>query len=101
MGGGSEGGGGGGWDPTPPRVPLWSPRRRANIFSAEILLAPKAPKQNFGCQPQTLEGEMGGGGGPGGLPLLFLRCTAVLIHLGHHKAALGRKREAGQMGGKG
>ena len=24
---------------------------------ASILLAPKAPKQNFGCQPQTLEGE--------------------------------------------
>ena len=29
-------------------------------FEASILLAPKAPKQNFGCQPQTLEGEEGG-----------------------------------------
>ena len=27
------------------------------IFKASILLAPKAPKQNFGCQPQTLEGD--------------------------------------------
>ena len=42
----------------PPRVPA----------EAQILLAPKAPKQNFGCQPQTLEGEEGG------------RCTAVLKH---------------------
>ena len=40
-----------------------------NIFEAYILLAPKAPKQSFGCQPQTLEGEEGGGvqGGGGGV----------------------------------
>ena len=31
-----------------------------------ILLAPKAPKQNFGCQPQTLEGDEVGGGVQGG-----------------------------------
>ena len=33
-------------------------------------MAPKAPKQNFGCQPQTLEGEEGEGGlgGGGGTP---------------------------------
>ena len=28
--------------------------------------SPKAPKQNFGFQPQTLEGEEGGGGGSRG-----------------------------------
>ena len=49
--------------PPPPRVPLLVLRRwRAKIFSASILLAPKAPKQNFGCQPQTVEGEGGGRG---------------------------------------
>ena len=36
-------------------------------FEAEILLAAKAPKQNFGCQPPTLEGEEGGGLGGGGV----------------------------------
>ena len=37
-----------------------------------------APKQNFGCQPPTLEGDEGGeGGSRGGLPPLLLRCTAV------------------------
>ena len=44
-GGGGLKGRGGGWDIPPLRVPLWFP-----------------PKQNFGCQPQTLEGEEGGGG---------------------------------------
>ena len=34
-----------------------SGRRRAENFEASILLAPKAPKHKFGCQPQTLEGE--------------------------------------------
>ena len=34
--------------------------------------------QNFSCQPQTLEGEEGGGGGEGGVAPLLLRCTAVL-----------------------
>ena len=51
-------------------------------FEAEILLAPKAPKQNFGYQPQTLEGEGGGGDWGlrgGGVPLLLLRRTAVII----------------------
>ena len=58
-------------------VPLWSPPKAGQKFlEAEILLAPKAPKQNFGCQPQTLEGEEGGGG----VPPLLLRCTAVLTH---------------------
>ena len=33
------------------------------IFEASILLALKAPKQNFGCQPQTLQEEEGGGEG--------------------------------------
>ena len=28
-----------------------------------MLLGPKAPKQKFGCQPQTLEREEGGPGG--------------------------------------
>ena len=50
-----------------------------NIFEAQILLAPKAPKQNVGCQPRTLEGEGGSRGGGGVTPLL-LRCTALLIH---------------------
>ena len=46
-------GGRGVWPgPPPPRVPLWS-----LWFEAEILLAPKAPRQNFGCQPQTSEGH--------------------------------------------
>ena len=41
----------------------------AENFEAEILSAPNAPKQNFGCQPQTLEGEEGGGvQGGGGVP---------------------------------
>ena len=43
-----------------------------NILKLKIPLAPKAPKQNFGCHAQTLEGEEGGGG--------LLRCTAFLIH---------------------
>ena len=49
-------------------------------------LAPKAPKQNFGCQPQTLEEALQerGGRGPGGTGVLvspfLLRRTAVLIH---------------------
>ena len=42
--------------PPPPKVRLWSPP----MVPAFNLLAPKAPKQNFGCQPQTLEGEEGG-----------------------------------------
>ena len=65
-------GGGFGWGPPPPRV---LPMVPAKTFEASILLAQKAPKQNFGCQPQTLEGEERGGGVP-----LFLRCAAVLIH---------------------
>ena len=39
--------------------------------TASMLLAPKAPKQNFGCQPPTLEGEEGGGGPGGGYPQGF------------------------------
>ena len=36
----------------------YGPRRgRAKIFSVYIFLAPKALKQNFGCQPGTLKGE--------------------------------------------
>ena len=67
----------GGWlgPPLLPGSPYGPRQRRAETFEASILLAPKAPKQNFGCQPQTLEGE----GGGGGLPLL-LRCTAGLTH---------------------
>ena len=51
--------------------------KAGKMFSAEILLAPKAPNQKFGCQPQILEGEeeVPGGGTP-----LLLRCTAVLMH---------------------
>ena len=47
-------------------------------FKASILLALKALKQNFGCQPQTLEGEEGGGSWGGGGVLL--RSTAVPLH---------------------
>ena len=81
--------------PPPPRVPLWSPPKGGGsrggrgvwlgppssegrptapaeggprIIEASILLAPKAPTQHFGCQPQTLEGEEEGGGGQGGNP---------------------------------
>ena len=39
---------------------------------AQILLAPKAPKQNFGCLPQTLEGE---GGAP---PAVYGRSSTSL-----------------------
>ena len=56
-------GGGGGLAGTPllPGSPYGPRRRRAESFEASIVLAPKAPKQNSGCQPQTLEGEEGGG----------------------------------------
>ena len=73
-----------GWDPLLPGSPYGPRRRRAKDFEASILLGPKGPKQNFGCQPQTLEGEEGGGGGPGGAyPPLLLRSTAILIHPVH------------------
>ena len=59
--GGSEGGGLAG-----PPLLLWSPsgprRRLAENFDAKFLAAPKAPHQNFGYRPQTLEREQGGGG---------------------------------------
>ena len=45
----------------PPRVPLWSPK----FFNRK---SSSAPKQNFGCQPQTLERKEGGGGSMGGGP---------------------------------
>ena len=61
-----KGGRGFGWDPLLPKPPYGPRRRRAKIFGAWILLAPKAPKQNFGCQ-QHWKGRRGGGeGGPGG-----------------------------------
>ena len=53
------------------------------IFEAEILLAPKVPKQKFGCQPQTLAGEEEGGGGSGGVPppppAVYGRSNASLV----------------------
>ena len=69
--GGSEGGRGRGvWlghpsSQGPPMVPA-----EGENLEASILLAPKAPKQHFGCQPQTLEGQGRGvqGGGGGGYP---------------------------------
>ena len=72
-----QGGGGGLGPPSSRGSPCGPCQRRAKIVEAQILLAPKAPKQNFGGQPQTLEGDEGG---PGGVPPLLLRCTAVLIH---------------------
>ena len=69
MGGGGtardvlEGGGGEGvcgWDPPSSQRPPMAPAEGgAEHFEAEILLAPKAPKENCGCQPQTSEGEGG------------------------------------------
>ena len=52
----------GGWAVTPLLLgfPYGPRRRRAKNFEASILLA---PKQIFGCQPQTLQGEEGEGGG--------------------------------------
>ena len=70
---GSEGGFGGG--PPPPRAPLWSPPKAGQNFGAQILLAPKAPKQKFGCQPQTLEGEGGGDPPP---PAVYSRSNTSL-----------------------
>ena len=83
MGGGGSKGGVWLGPPLLPGSPCGPRRRRAKHFEASILLAPKALKQNFGCQPQTLEGEGGGGlGGPGegGTPPLLLRRMAVLTH---------------------
>ena len=61
---GSEGEGGGSAGPPssygPPVVPS---EGGPKIFEASILLAPKVPKQTFGCQPQTLQEEEGGGEG--------------------------------------
>ena len=65
RGGGSEGGregGGGGFSRTlpPPRVPLWSPPKGGRKI---LKRKSSAPKQNFGCQPQTLQEEEGWGEG--------------------------------------
>ena len=61
-GGGLKRGGGAGWlgPPLLPGSPCGPRRRRAKTFEAQILLAPKAPKQKFGCPPQTLERKGGG-----------------------------------------
>ena len=59
--GGLKGGGRGVW--LGPPSSLGPPMAPAENFEAYILLTPKAPKQNFGCQHQTLEGEEGGGVG--------------------------------------
>ena len=85
-----RGGGGGGrgvWlgPPPPPRVLVLIP---AQNFETSILLAPNAPKQNFGCQPKP----GGGGRGGGGVHPLLLRCTAVL-HWGGGGAPVRRVRE--------
>ena len=74
--GGSERGGGlTGTPPSSQGPPVVPAKGGPKHFEASILLAPKAPKQNFGFRPQTLEGEEGGG-----VPPLLLRFTAVLIH---------------------
>ena len=86
QGGTERGGGGLAGTPLLPGSPSGPRRRGANFVEASILLAPKAWKQNVGCQPQTLEGDEGGGWGSGGgvqggvTPPLLLRCTAVLIY---------------------
>ena len=85
--GGSEGERGFGWEPPSSRESPYGPRPKAGPkILASILSAPKAPKQNVGCQPQTLEGGGGGGGegglGGGGYTPLLLRCTAILHHCG-------------------
>ena len=59
-----EGGGlkgGGGWlvPPSSQGPPMVPAEGGPKTFEASILLAPKAPKQKFGSQPQTLEGEGG------------------------------------------
>ena len=56
---GLKGGGGLAGTPILPGSPYGPRRRRAGTFEASILLAPKAPEQNFGCQRQTSEGEGG------------------------------------------
>ena len=77
--GGAGGEGGLAGTHPPPRVPLWSPPKVGQTFEASILLALKAPKQNFVCQPQTLEWE-GGWSREGVTPPLLLRCTAARIY---------------------
>ena len=57
--GGARGGGGSAGSP-PPMVPA---EGRPKNFEASILLALKVPRQNCGCQPQTLQEEEGGGQG--------------------------------------
>ena len=85
--------GGGLWAGSP-----YGPRRkRAKIVDASILLAPKAPKQKFGCQPQTLEGEGGGGSRGGGTPpppAVYGRCNASL-GLGVGVGAQGQGKRGG------
>ena len=75
-------GGGFGWDPPPPRVPLWSLSKAGPKILTLNPLGTEGAGANFGCQPQTLEGEEGGGEGLkwGGVAPLLLRCMAVLIH---------------------
>ena len=70
-GGGLKGEGGGGWlgPPPPPRVPLWSSAEGGPKFlKRKSSWHRRRRSKNFGCQPQTLEGEEGGLGGKGGAP---------------------------------
>ena len=79
---GGEGGWGGVWlgPPLLPGSPHGPRRRGAKKFEASILLAPNAPKQNSGCQPQTLEGEEGGpGGGTPPPPTVYGRSNTSLL----------------------
>ena len=101
RGGGSEGGGGGVWlEPPSSQGPPMPRRGQAENIEASILLAPKAPKQNVGCQSQTLEGEegegrgvQGGGGGPP--PPVFGPSNTSLPSADLHTPAKTKRSTAG------
>ena len=58
-GGQSEGGRGGAGTPFLPGFAYGPCRRGAENLFISILLAPKRPKENFRCRPQTFEGRRG------------------------------------------
>ena len=74
-------GGGGGWlGPPPPRVPLRSPLKAAEIFTLKSSWHRRRRSKILAVSVKHRKGRRGGGRGGGGGGGLLLRCTAVLIH---------------------